>query len=561
MVDPEGRFVLTYNGEIYNFETLRIDLATQWKFRTEGDTEVLLAGLVLYGAPFLERVEGMWAFALWDGLERRLLASRDRFGEKPLYFCAATSGTIVCGSELPALTGLTSETAWTEDLDSTADYFRYGFALPGRTAYSGIEEVLPGHFLEWSPAELPRQSCYWSLPDRPFAGTQTDGVMLLRERLKDAVAPRLVADIEVGAMLSGGLDSTIIVGLAAAAAPKRLKTFTMGFGDPSYDESKFARLVSKRFGCEHHEDTLALDQPEAIKHLLAKHMGQPFADPSLLPTALVARLASRSVKVALTGDGGDELFCGYERYRARVILRWYTRLPAALRRRAAQLIESWPEPTAHHSGSLLKKAHLFLRQAERADRGAPYVAPELFEPALFALIAPALAGRGHVPPGLPKSTTLDGIDAMMKADMLVYLPQDILQKTDRSAMAHSLEFRSPFLDRGVVELAFSFPTKWHSGIRSGKSLLRRAFIDLVPTQVSRRGKQGFSVPVGAWFRSALGESLLALLNLDPGPLNVYEVGRLLEDHRSCVRDHGLRLWAIYVYLLCRNREPRTQEPI
>jgi len=554
MFDPEGRHALSYNGEIYNYRELREELLGKWTFRTSGDTEVLLAGLVTKGPKFLDRMEGMWAFVLWDAKQRRLLAARDRFGKKPLYF-AVVDRRMACASELPALKRLLAQGSWSEDLDSTADYFRYGYALPGKTAFVGINEILPGHWLEWRAEDgALSQRRYWSLPAERFGGSVIEGEELLRSGIHRAVARRMVADIEVGCLLSGGIDSTIVASQAAAlAAPRRLKTFTVSFADASYDESPFARAVASELQCEHHEEVLASHDPDTIQGLIARHFGQPFADPSVLPTALVSRLAARSVKVALSGDGADEVFCGYERYRARVILRWYTRIPVGLRGIAEQAILRLSEPTAHHSGSLRKKAHLFIRQIRQWQRATPYVAPELFAPEWIERLLPDLAKRGHAAPELPAAKSPGDIEAMMRTDALVYLPQDILQKTDRASMAHSLELRAPFLDSDLVTLAYSFPTNWHAGLVRGKRLLRRAARDLLPDPVARRGKQGFSVPVGDWFRGALGDLMPTMLTRDPGPLDPTVAAKLLREHRSGSRDHGLQLWAIYVYLTCRDQ--------
>lgn len=551
MFDSEDRHLLSYNGEIYNYRDLRADLAARWTFRTDGDTEVLLAGMTLDGPAFLDRAEGMWAFVLWDGQQKRLLAARDRFGKKPLYF-VENERSFACSSELPALQRLLARRTWSEDLDSTADYFRYGFALPGNTAHTGVREVLPGHWLEWEPARLSRQRRFWSLDVKPFMGTQTDGARMLRDCLRKSVQRRLVADTEVGSLLSGGIDSTIVTSLAVTAMSRRMKTFSAGFTSASFDESRFARATADRLGCDHHEEILNLQDPALIKDLLSRHLGQPFADPSLIPTALVSRMASRSVKVALTGDGGDEIFCGYERYRARAILRWYTRLPARLRKAAELVLARLPEPIAHHSASVLKKAHLFLQQIRQRQCGEAYVAPELFGPDLMARLLPALALRGHPVAGTASVTSLDDIGEMMRTDALVYLPQDILQKIDRASMAYSLELRAPFLDRDLVTLAYSFPTSWHAGLKRGKRLLRKSCVDLLPGSVARRGKRGFAVPVGEWFRGALGDALTALLATDPGPLEPSVVLDLLREHRVGKRDHGLRLWAIHVYLTCRD---------
>lgn len=553
MTDPSGRFVLTFNGEIYNYQELRTHLAPQWNFRTNGDTEVLLAGLVLQGKEFLVRAEGMWAFALWDAQERSILAGRDRMGKKPLYYQLLPSG-FACASELPSLRALGS-TPWHEDEDSTADYLRYGFFLPGYTAYREVREVLPGHYLQWkNSCGTTTQRPYWQLPAQHFAGTQHDAICLLRESFTEAVRRRMVADVEVGSFLSGGVDSSLIVGIATRCLGKRLKTFTIGFNNPAFDEQMYAQRAAQHFGTDHYAETLVEFLSSDLDSLLLKHMGQPFQDPSLLATALVSRVAAHHVKVALSGDGGDELFSGYQRYQARAILRWYTRLPIALRRSAQGFLRAIPESGTHHSRSLLKKAHLFCDTADRIDEETPYVAPLMFRRADRLRLAPDLADLGHTPPCLPTTVEPDDIARMMLADALVYLPQDIMTKVDRASMAASLEARSPFLDRAVVELALSIPRTWHRHGFSGKRMLRAAFADILPEWVWRRRKQGFAVPVYQWFKQSLGDKLLQMLNDLPGiPLRSDFVALLLSEHKAGIRDHGYRLWLIHAYLVWRRQ--------
>jgi asparagine synthase (glutamine-hydrolysing) len=550
MADPSGNYHLAYNGEVYNFRELRAELAPYWTFRTHGDTEVVLAGLALEGPAFLKHMEGMWALALWDGAARRLLLSRDRLGKKPLYY--ETAGpALACASELPALSRLAAR-PWTEDPDSLADYLRYGFFLPGTTAYREVREVLPGHVLTWSPEGGCRESAYWALAPVPFAGSKADAAEQLRETLTSAVATRLLADVEVGAFLSGGVDSSLIAALAQRQLDRPLRTFTMGFADPSFDERPYARRVAERLGTFHIEDELPLETPEALQALILNHVGQPFADTSLLPTAGISALAARHVKVALSGDGGDELFSGYQRYQARQILRWYTRLPRGLRKAAERALRLLPEPTAHHSRSLLKKAHLFARIAERLDSETPYVSARLFSEPELARLAPDLAGRGHAPPGLPAETSLGDLPRMMLADALIYLPQDILLKVDRASMAHGLETRAPFLDRRVVELAFSLPAGWHRNAFEGKRMLRSACGGLIPEQIWKRRKQGFATPVYHWFQKGLDRPLATAFPPSSTGLNGSYIHRMIEDHRSGKRDHSHRLWALYVYMLWRN---------
>ncbi|MCU7936926.1 MAG: asparagine synthase (glutamine-hydrolyzing) [Candidatus Thiodiazotropha sp. (ex Dulcina madagascariensis)] len=548
MQTQDGRYALIYNGEIYNYTELRKQLAARWDFVTAGDTEVLLAGLVLEGERFLPRIEGMWAFALWDSATESLLLSRDRMGKKPLYYECNTAG-FACASELPALRALTRD-SWSEDFHSTADYFRFGYCLPGYTSWQGVFEVLPGHWLRWSPGESIKQQSYWeiSLPHPELAMPNDEDLVFA---LEDAVRKRLVADVEVGAFLSGGIDSSLICALAQPVMNKQLKTYTIGFSDQTFDERNFAEQAARHIGTDHHAEELNNWDESHLESLLMNHLGQPFADASLLPTSLVSKLASQDVKVALSGDGGDELFGGYQRYQARLILRWYTRLPAMLRKYAESALRALPEPRAHHSRSLLKKAHLFLDIAQRYKAETPYTAPLMFHPDEYEKIFPGLSGFGHRPPKLLEETDIDDLQRMLFADTLVYLPQDILVKVDRASMAHGLETRAPLLDHKVVEIAFSQPCSNHFMLGSGKRWLKGAFADRLPAAIWRRRKQGFGVPLHQWFRGELGNRLDAILANVPEIINSDAVKQLLREHTDGRRDNGYRLWMIFVYLTNR----------
>lgn len=550
MRDASGRFLLVYNGELYNYRELRARLEPHWAFETNGDTEVILAGLVVKGVPFLQEMEGMWALALWDTHAENLLLSRDRMGEKPLYYRQTPDGGFACASELPALKALSPE-AWREDLDSTADYFRYGFQLPGYTSYQDVFEVMPGHSLRWTPNSKPEQEAYWELSPCAFAGTQKQAAEQLRETTIEAVRKRLVADVEVGAFLSGGVDSSLVAAIVRKELRAPLKTFTIGFRERSFDEREYARRAAEFLATDHHEEALQEFSEKALEDLILDTVGQPFADPSLLPTTLVSRTASRHVKVALSGDGGDELFSGYQRYQARMLLRWYTRLPRGLRRNAHRAIRKLPEPMAHHSRSILKKAHLFADAADRQGAETPYYAPLLLAPRHFDAITPDLVEHGHPPPRLPESTTHDDLQRMMLADACIYLPQDILAKVDRASMAHSLEARAPFLDTALTELAFSMPRQWHRRGFSGKRMLRESFGELLPDWLWQRRKQGFGVPLHDWFRGELGNMLRDSVSDDDGPIRRENLLPMLDEHQRRSRDHGNRLWLIYVYQLWR----------
>jgi len=549
MQDASGRFTLVYNGEIYNYQAQRNHLSGQWAFRTHGDSEVLLAGLVLEGTSFLQGLNGMWAFALWDQHRNTLLLGRDRMGKKPLYY-RRTAARFSVASEIPALQHL-DPAPLSEDVDSTADYFRYGYYLPGTTAYRDVFEVPPGCVATWRPGRTLETFPYWQLSVGGYNGSKSEASEQLAGVLTAAVERRLVADVEVGAFLSGGIDSSLIVAILTRNLENRPRTFTIGFREASYDERDYARTVATQCDTRHVEEVLEDWNERSLESLLAHHIGQPFADASLLPTALVSRVASRYVKVALSGDGGDELFSGYQRYQARAILMWYTRLPKTARTGIEYLIRKIPEPMAHHSRSIVKKAHLFADVAQRIEGETPYIAPLYYSPENLERLIPELSGSGHRPPMLPEETEPDDLHRMMTADALVYLPQDIMTKVDRASMAHSLETRAPFLDVEVVNLAFSFPRRWHRRGINGKRMLRSAFPGLLPDQIWRRRKQGFGVPIHEWFRGDLGSRLEQLLRNVDSPLSSDFVLDRLREHRNRSRDHGYRLWQIFAYLVWR----------
>lgn len=552
MGDASGRYALSYNGELYNYKELRDHLAGEWAFQTRGDVEVVLAGLVVYGVAFLNLMEGMWSLALWDREDQVLLLVRDRLGQKPLYF-QVDSERFACASGLGALKPL-SWFPWQEDERSTADYLRYGYYLPGTTAFQKVREVLPGHWLRWQVGRAPVQKPYWSLSVGGFLPSVDQARALMKDAVIASVKKRRVADVEVGALLSGGIDSSLVTGIIRRELKQPLKTFTMGFAEPTFDERPYARRIARRFNSEHFEACLRIEGWEQLESLVLDQVGQPFADGSLLPTAFVSQMASEHVKVVLSGDGGDELFSGYQRYLARCLLRWYTRLPRGLRRCGEKLLGIFPEPASHHSASFLKMAHLFVDVSARMEEERAYVAPLNYTRDDLARLVPDLWRMGHQPPGLPPKASKDDIFRMMVADALVYLPQDILTKVDRASMAFSLEVRSPFMDRRVVELAFSMPRHWHRRGLRGKRMLQDCFRGLLPDWVWKRRKHGFGVPVHQWFRSGLEERLRMLLNETSHPLQNRFVDELITAHLSGRRDHGQRLWQIYIYLLWRAKK-------
>jgi len=554
MTCPNNRFVLAFNGEIYNYRELRLSLSVNWTFRTNGDTEVLLAGLLAEGEQFLKKMKGMWAFVFWDKKEKDLLVSRDRFGKKPLFF-ANYQNELIVASEISALKRMLNDNCLTEDLDSTADYLRTGVCLPGHTFFREVGEILPGHFARWKPGLDLVQNNYWQLQVTPFLGNAQEARSELQGLLKRAVSSRTVADVEVGAFLSGGIDSSLLASILVNDLHTDLKTFTIGFSDSRYDESQYAARVAKWIGTDHHVDHIDVLDVAKLESLVTENVAQPFADPSLLPTALVSEVAARHVKVAISGDGADEVFSGYQRYQAMLMFRWYLSVPKSMRAIVSKCISYLPSSSAHHSRSVLKKAQLFVELADRRQETPEFGPPQLASRSFLSKLAPDLTGHGHALPPIPSLLNEDDVYRMMLNDMSIYLPQDILVKVDRASMSNSLEVRSPFLDHEIVEFAFSLPRNWHRSGMLGKKMLRSAFSNYLPKDVWRRKKQGFSIPISEWFLGSLGDRLMELLNCSSDTvLDRLFIKKTLAMHRSKQSDFSMILWAVYVYLIWRQKE-------
>lgn len=549
MRDPTGRWVLVFNGEIYNYKQLRARLQGRWDFRDNSDTEVLLAGLVTEGPRFVERLDGMWAFVLHDSASGESLLSRDRFGKKPLYY-RRHGALFACASELPALAILAPQVALIEDDAGIADYFRYGYALPGATCIAGVREVLPAHALWRHSDGSVVQKRYWSPSTDPWKGDFNEAAEHVRELLTASVRRRqLASDVEVGAFLSGGVDSTTVCALAQQSGFGRLRTFTAGFAEPTYDERAPAARAAAELGTLHTAEEIKPETAAALATELPRCMGQPFGDASLVPSALVASVASKHVKVVLTGDGSDEIFGGYARYAGRLLRQRYHRLPGALRSVIERAVLATSEPYAHHSGSLMKRAHLFVRLA-REDRNA-YIGPPAIRKETLARLVPGL-GAGNAMPEPPWQNDPDEIRQMLLMDALVYLPQDILQKVDRAGMMFSIEARSPFLDKELFEFVIRLPWRWHFDRLRGKRLLRAAMRGRVPDFIWNRRKQGFASPVSHWLRDWLGDDLLAMAGSgNAGVVDPEGLRTLLREHRAGSLDHSQPLWLAYSYMRWR----------
>jgi asparagine synthase (glutamine-hydrolysing) len=563
---------LVYNGEVYNFRDLRAELeAGGHRFRSAGDTEVLVHLYEDAGAAMLGRLVGMFAFALWDGRRRRLLLARDRLGQKPLYWHAGPGG-LAFASEPAALLEC-PDVPRALDAAALGRFLRFGYVPAPATGFAGVHKLAPAHYLEYDAAAGrvlgPRR--YWDLPRGP---AETDvSAEAWRERLaaalSEAVRSQLVADVPLGVLLSGGLDSSAVTALAAAHSATPLKTFTVRFAEGGWDESGWARQVAERFGAEHAEICVEPRCVEALEELVVRH-GEPFADSSAIAAYHLAREARRTVTVALSGDGGDESFGGYPRYGA---LLWSESFSPGLRRRLAWVGRRMASRAGHKSRWNAARRFLSALDLEPLPRYLrwrslfpPPILPEFLSPdfAAAALAEDPLARWAERLAGLESRPWADRAMALDLAD---YLPNDCLAKIDISSMCHGLEVRSPLLDHRVVELARRMPVELKfqrrfCGLPRGKRILRELFspagrsairdpqvaIPSLPPGILARGKMGFGVPVSRWLAGPQAEWMCGVL-LDPGArsgrlLARPMVRRLVTEHVGLRADHGERLWAL-----------------
>ena len=556
--NEDGSVLVAQNGEIYNYRELRADLAARGHtLRTQGDTEVLAHLYEDLGPEMLGRLVGMFAFALWDAGRRRLLLARDRLGQKPLYWWHGPAG-LVFASEVAALLEC-PDVPRAADRRALGAFLRFGYVPAPATGFAGIAKLPAAHYLVFDAASgrVDGPARYWDIPRGP-AETGVGAAewrQRLRAALSEAVRSQLVSDVPLGLLLSGGVDSSVIAALAAGHTPGRLRTFTARFAEGGWDESAYARRVAQRLGTDHAEIAVEPRCVEALPELVARH-GEPFADSSSIAMYYLAREARRGITVALSGDGGDELFGGYPRHAA---MRMSERLGPALRGALAGLGRRMrPRPGRKSRRSALRR---FLSALD-LDPLPRYLAwRSLFSSdELRRLCAPDFAAEALADdPLAPWLASIAGLesrpwtDRAMAIDLADYLPNDCLAKVDIASMRHGLEVRSPFLDHRVVELARRMPValKWRPRFGRpplGKAILREAFADRLPRCVLARGKMGFGVPVSEWLAGRHAEWMRGIL-LDPpalsrGLLAPRAVEEMIDAHTSRRADHGERLWAL-----------------
>jgi asparagine synthase (glutamine-hydrolysing) len=532
-VDNEtGDVAAVFNGEIYNFATLRDELRGH-EVRGTGDTPILPHLYEESGPMFVERMHGMFALALWDASRDRLVLARDRLGKKPLLWTRLADGTLAFASELKALLRLPG---LSRDIDLAAidTYLGLQYVPGDATALRGIRKVPPGHVLVVE-GESERLERYWSPKPAGASASDEEWLERVRAAVGDAVRKRLVADVPLGALLSGGIDSSVVVALMAQASADPVRTFTVGFADARYDERAYARAVAERYGTVHEELEITEDVAATLPRLAAAY-DEPLGDEAAFPTFLIAEQARRHVTVALAGDGGDEAFAGYERYIAE---RLAERFPTAAARGGAALMRLVPAARREPRSTLFRAAR-FLDVAATPSRERYARLMQVFPLELRRelWLDPRHAAPIQLEPQQP------GISGLQQLDIETYLPGDLLLKADIASMTHSLELRSPFLDHEVVELGLALPPHLKTHGREGKVALRRAFADDLPSDVATRGKSGFGVPLGRWFREDLRELAHDLLASDRGWFRQDTVTALLNEHETGRADHGHRLWCL-----------------
>lgn len=557
MASDDGAVRVTFNGEIYNYRELRASLERRGvRFQTASDTEVLLRVYEAEGERCLDQLDGMFAFAVWDGRRRSLLLARDRVGKKPLYYYAGPR-LFAFASEVKALLqhpGIPADV----DRDALPAFFLYGYVPTPHTCYQGIRTIPPGHRLLLGMDGHIDLHAYWDLPIRePVAShrpSQADAVVRVRELMRAAVQRRLLADVPVGAFLSGGLDSSIVVGLMSQLTDQPVRTFSIGFADqPRFDETAYARLAAQRFGTRHVEFVVKPQAVELVEQLVWHHDG-PFADSSAIPTYLLARLTREHVTVALNGDGGDELFAGYLRFYATMLAE---RIPPWVRRSAATMLgglPAWGPPRSAWARLQKFAGSAALPFTERFSRwNAVFYedVPRLLPDSCRTNGRQVPAPLARLEPYRSRCRQASGLTQLLYLNMKTYLVDDLLVKMDRCSMAHALETRSPFLDRELIEYVFGLPDSMKLRWGRTKVILRRAFADLVPPEILRRGKMGFGVPLRAWFTQDLRDYLRDVLLAPDARLRGYVdqdyVRHLCETHLSGLADYSHRLWTLLTF--------------
>jgi len=554
------RLTIVFNGEIYNYRELQRELEAQGhRFKTNSDTETIVHAYEEYGQGCVEHLRGMFAFAIWDANNRELFIARDRAGKKPLYYSVTARGTLIFGSELKSLREH-PEFLNQIDFEALDAYLTFGYVPDPLTIFRNVHKLPPGNYLTFRNGRV-QVNQYWDFPyqqpqSKPFQNEE-DCLEELRTLLDEAVRMRLIADVPLGAFLSGGIDSSTVVGLMSQHSDRPVKTFSIGFHEDSYDELKYARLAAKKFGTEHHEFIVTPDICEVIDELVW-HFDEPFADSSAIPTYMVSKLAREHVKVVLSGDGGDELFAGYTRYANDRKRNGFDQIPPAVRK---GLMQPLGRNLPHGAWGRNYLHNVALGPLDRYIEDVS-VFTRLNKPSLYTNDFRQQLNSSDTAASFreiaARSRSDCRLDPLLYLDSKSYLPGDILTKVDRVSMAVSLEARVPLLDHKLIEFVC---TRIPAGMKmkglETKHILKRAVADLVPAEILHRPKQGFGVPIKEWInrqlRERIRETLTEPQTTQRGYVEPRYVKVLLDEHERGRRDHASELWALFMLELWHRR--------
>jgi len=557
MQNNDGRYWITFNGEIYNFLSIREELISEgYTFKSQSDTEVILYLYQKYGVKCLEHLRGMFAFAIWDCSEETLFLARDRIGKKPLYYYHDEK-MLLFASEIKSIL---QDNSLKQEINYQAfyDYFKYLYVPDPKTIYKNIYKLEPGHFLFCSKDKFEKKE-YW---DISFAQNESKDLDQIAEELYDilneSVKLRMISDVPLGAFLSGGVDSSCIVAMMALQSSKPVTTCSIGFDSSKFDEVEFARIVADQYKTDHHELTVK-ENAASIINDLPKYFDEPFADPSAVPTYFVSKLARQRVTVALSGDGGDENFAGYEKYYMDDIENQIrNKIPGIIRKSIfpgiANILQKFDNPYLQKGNTLLNTL------SHDADFGFFLTNTEFNETLWNSLINEETKKKiGDYDPftvtqyHYNKADTDNHLSKILYTDLKTYLPGDILVKVDRMSMAHSLEVRAPILDHKVIEFAAAIPhaLKYHRGEK--KIILKRSANKILPDSILYRKKMGFSVPLAEWFRNDLKtiahNTLFASDSGIPFFFNIKSIKKIWDSHQSCKRNYSNVLWTLFMFEL------------
>lgn len=554
MTNEDGTLWVIFNGEIYNYQSLRAELLASGRhtFKTESDTEVIVHLFEEYGERCVEKLRGMFAFAIWDTKNESLFLARDRFGKKPLVY-ANLGNTFLFASEIKALL---KHPEVKKDINYEAIdlYLSYQYIPSPHTIFKSIHKLQPAHTMTVTKDSI-RSRCYW----RPNFQQKTnmsfhEAQTAMMDKLKEATKIRMIADVPLGAFLSGGKDSSVIVGLMSELSSQPIKTFSIGFEEAAFSELPYAKLIADRFHCDHHEFIVRPNMVDVLPKL-AWHYSEPFGDSSALPSYYVSQLSRQFVTVALNGDGGDETMAGYPRYQAMKIIKTIQKIPLPLRKAVFEAAKVLPDGIPPHSIPWRIKRLLGLGLQ---DTRTYYLDTMCFFREQDKANLYSASMREHIknsyPPNyvngyLQEASSLTDIDPYLYADLITYLPECLMTKMDVASMANSLESRSPFLDHEFVELVGTFPSDWKlKGLFHKKYILDKAVKKWIPKEILQRKKQGFALPMASWFRGSLYSYVKDMLTskraLSRDLFNPEQINTLVEEHKSGHVDRSYQLWAL-----------------